>query len=255
MYAPSNIFTMKINSLKIIKIIICSVLMLSLHCADLYAQENEGYDIHPLGITQKHPLLFDIYIYGSGSYKSHRNLWIASNNVYGSKHIYDTFADLGIEAEAYNYSWLRLGASLGYKYERYAYNGGFSSSEGILSHWLSTELNASVQGSGLILKFGAISDLYLSSRKKNNDSFSYEGINGDCFNNASFALFFGMGFNLNRIKFEGRIGNYFLPQLNPNKIAYYNLNKSYVSGLFWEVKVSYRIFTSGKHYNDSNLIE
>lgn len=252
MYVPSNTSTMKINFLKIL---VCLAFMLSLHSANIHAQEGEPYVIRPLKSSVRHPFLFDVYVYGSGSYKSHGNLWTASNYLYGTKHVYDTFADIGIEAETYNVSWLKFGASLGYKYERYAYNGGFSTSEGVFSHWLSIDLNTSVHMGGFFTKAGIVSDLFLSSKMKSSDSFSYEGLNSGCFNNASFALYFGMGFTVNRVKIEGRIGHYFVPQLNPNKIAYYNLNKSYVSGLYWEARIAYRIFTSGKHYNSSDRLE
>ena len=241
---------MRINNYKIFYTL---VLMLSLHSGFAFAQEDVEAVVQPLKITQIRPMIFDMYLYGSFSFNGLSNLRTASNYGYSNKKIRDTSAEIGVEVDAYNNSWLRLGASLGYKYERYAYNGGFSASEGVSSHWLNTGLNVGYVYSGMILKVGVISDFYLSSRMKNHDNFSYEGINSDCFNAASFAPYFGMGFNMNRVKVEARVGYYCKTQLNPDKMAYYNLCKSSISGLFWEAKVAYRIFTTGKHYNNADI--
>lgn len=214
-----------------------------------YAQDNcDGAPVvQTLQLTKLRPVLFDVWIYGAGSYKTHSNLWTANNRSSMSEHLYDSFADIGVEADIYKNPLLRLNASAGYKYERYAYDSGLSSSEGVYSHWLSTGLGMS----WWYLNAGLLSDIYLGSRIKNNDNFSYEGLYSECFNRASFGYYVGANMSFNRIRVEARIGSYLKPQLNPDKIAQYNLHKTHVNGLYWEVKVAYRLFTSGKHFNDA----
>ena len=196
------------------------------------------------------PMLFDVWLYGAASYKRQNNLGTA-NNVGNTRHLYDTFADIGVEGEIYKNPQLRLNTSLGYKYERYANDSGLSSNEGVYSHWLS----ASVGLNYWLFTSGLLTDIYLGSHIKNKDHFSYEGLYGGCFNHASLGYYFGGNLVFTRVKVEARIGGYLKPQLNPNKIAHYNLQKSKVSGFYWEVKLSYRLFTSGKYYNDALTIE
>ena len=216
------------------------------------AQESGGEAavVQSLKETTWRPVLFDVWLYGAASYKSHANLWTA-NNAGTSRRLYDTFADMGVEGEIYKNPLLRLNTSLGYKYERYAYDSGFSSNEGVYSHWLS----ASVGLNYWFFCSGLLTDIYLGSHIKNKDHFSYEGLYGDCFNRASLGYYFGGNLAFTRLKIEARIGGYLKPQLNPNRIAHYNLHNSSVSGLYWEVKLSYRLFTSGKYYNDALTIE
>ena len=196
------------------------------------------------------PVLCDVYLFGAGSYNSHPNLWTA-NNGSGGNNVYETFLNAGLEAEVYRTPTLRFGGALGYKYQRYAYDAGLSGSEGVYSHWLTADLNVNY----LFMCAGLLSDIYLNSYTKNNDHFSYEGLHGDCFNKASMACYFGFNTRFTRIKAEARIGFYVKPQLNPDKIAHYNLHKSDVRGLYWELKLSYRLFTSGKHYQGDGLFE
>ena len=255
MCEPSNTSTMKNDRRLYI------LLLLFLLLGDIvWAQKSDSEVVKPLRMSQRHPILFDLYIYGSGSYKSHNNLWTATNNLNTSKgnnnkKVYETLANLGIEIEAHKGSILWLGASMGYKYGRYAYNSGFSFNEGVQSHWFNTSISANCHLLGLNFGIGVVSDIFLGSRIKNNDYFSYEGLNSKCFNHASLGLYFGASVKLNRLKIEGRFGNYFKPQLNPNKIAYYNQHNTHVEGLYWEVKASYRIFTSGKQYSNTLSLE
>lgn len=229
------------------------LLILLSACAEVEAQDidNESMIVKPIKDTKLRPLLVDVWFYGAGSYKSHSNLWTANNHSFGSRSLYDTFVDVGIETEVHRDGLLRIGGGLGYKYEHYAYDPGFSSNEGVNSHWLSTSINASYW----FFNGGLLSDVYLGSSVKNSDYLSYEGIYGDCFNRTSFGIYVGSFFMFTRMKIEGRIGSYFKTQLNPDKIARHNLYDCYVSGFFWEIKMSYRLFTSGKHFNNSLMIE
>lgn len=231
------------------------VFIFQLENSIVLAQESNSEMIRVLQTTQRHPTIYNIYLYGAGSYKAHSNLWIATSPESSPKRVYDTFADLGIEAEAHKGAWFWLGTSLGYKYECYAYEEGFSPNDGVLSHWLTTSVSTNFNIMGLNYGLGAVSDLFLGSRVKSPDHFSFEGLNSECFNRTSLGLYFCANIRISEIKVEGRIGYYFFPQLNPNKIAYYNQHNTHVDGLYWELKASYRIFTSGAHYNSNDWFE
>lgn len=225
--------------------------LLLIVCTGVKAQtvDTDTVRVKPLKEATLRPLLVDVWLYGAGSYKSHSNLWTANNYSSESNHLYDTFTDIGVEADFHRGGLLRFGGSMGYKFERYAYDPGLFSSEGVFSHWLSTSLNVNYWFFG----GGLLADIYLGSRIKNSDNFSYEGLYGDCFNRFSYGCYGSYFVMFMRIKVEGRMGYYFKTQFNQDKIAHYNLHKSYVNGLFWEVKLSYRLFTSGRHYNISYM--
>lgn len=218
--------------------------------ANAQSQDNELQAVQPLSMTKLRPVLFDIYLFGAGSYNSNKNLWTANNNSY-SKRVYGTFVNAGVEAEAYKGNMMRLGGALGYKYQRYAYDAGLSANDGVFSHWLTADLNLNYW----YFCAGLLSDIYLNSYTKSKDHFSYEGLNSDCFNKASLAWYVGANMRFTRVKAEIRIGSFIKPQLNAEKIAHYNMHKSMVSSLFWEAKLSYRIFTSGKHYQSGGIFE
>ena len=234
---------------------LCALLVpaLMLVCSGAHAQDTDSGELPPPKYSQLHPLQYDIFVYASGSFKTHDNLWTATNTVDIDKVTRDTYINLGVEAEAYTAQTLKLNASLGYKYERYGYKAGFSTNDGILTHWLSPAVSLRSSFIGLEYSAGVMSDIYIGSRIKSNDNLSYVGLNSDCFNRASLAAFIEMGYSFNRIRIGGRMGWYITPQLNPDKIAYYNQCKTYVDGKFWEVKLSWRIFTSGSHYSTSLL--
>lgn len=206
--------------------------------------------VQPLAATTLRPVLCDVYLFGSGSYSSHKNLWTA-NNGFSAKRTYATFINAGVETEVYRNTNWRLVGVLGYKYQRYAYDAGLASSEGVFSHWLTADVNLN----WTYFCAGMLTDVYLDSYTKNPDHLSYEGLNSRCFNKASLAWYVGASLRFTRMKAEARIGSYIKTQLNPYKIAYYNLHKSEVDRLFWEVRLSYRLFTSGKHYHSGGILE
>ncbi|MBO4906582.1 MAG: hypothetical protein J5486_06055 [Bacteroidaceae bacterium] len=228
-------------------------LTLFLTAALMFSGGTKAQNVESIQSSKLHPMMFDIYAYASGSYMTLSNLWTASTDIMNDEDMYATYVNLGVEAEAYKYSNLRLGASLGYKYERYAYNIGFSQNEGIFTHWLTPSINVAYVMSGLSYRAGLFSDIYLGSSRKTNNDLSYEGLNSNCFNRTTLAWFFSMAYQFNRIRVEGRIGSYITPQLNPDKIAYYNLHKTYVKTMFIEAKLAWRLYTTGSHYSSSFL--
>lgn len=211
---------------------------------NLMAQEIQ---VKPLCKSVLNPLQSDIFIYLAGGKTKHGNLWTANNNVSNSNYdVYGTYMDVGIGTEFYKTKLdkLRLGGYLGYKYEVYGYNKGFSDNSGVYSHWLSTDMNVFYANFGA----GIRSDIFLTSKIKNNDHFTYEGLYSKCFNPITLCFYGSLNLRFTNFKLEARFGSYLIPQFNPDKISYYNLKATHVEGLYFELKLHYRIFTTGKVY-------
>lgn len=216
---------------------------------NLMAQEME---VQPLCKSSLNPIQSDIFVCLSGGRSKHGNLWTANNNVNNEDYqMNGTFFDVGIGAEIYKTKQdkLRLGGLVGYKYEVYGYDKNLFNNSGIYSHWLTADLNLAYSNFGAGIK----SDIFLDSKIRNNDHFTYEGLYSKCFNQTTFCYYCSFNLRFTNFKFEARIGSYLKPQFNPDKISYHNLNKTHVDGLYWELKLYYRIFTSGKVYKSPSL--
>ena len=95
----------------------------------------------------------------------------------------------------------------------------------------------------------------LLTKIKNNDHFSYEGLYSDCFNHISFCYYVGFNVRFTRLKLEARIGSYLVPQFSPEKISYHNMTKTHVDGSYFEIRVYYRIFTTGKVHSSPYMFD
>lgn len=209
----------------------------------LHAQEP---DVAELKMTQTKPMITNIFVYGAGGREEHGNLWTAANSLRNSKDIYGKYSDIGAGVELYREDgWLQFSGSLGYKYQNYSYDKKLIGDSGIDSHWLSTDLKAEFCYCGVGIK----SDVYLNSRTRSSNNFDHNGIYPDCFNHMTLCWFFAMQAQFTRLKVEARYGTYIVPHINPSKIAYYNLSTTHVDGLYFEVKLSFRIFTTGSPFN------
>lgn len=209
----------------------------------LHAQES---DVAELKMTQTKPMITNVFVYGAGGREEHGNWWTAANSLYNGKDIYGKYSDIGAGVEIYRgKGWLQVSGSLGYKYQNYGYDKKFISDSGIDSHWLSTEIKAEVSYLGTGFK----SDIFLHSNTRSTNNFDHNGIYPDCFNPMTLCWFIAMQAQFTRLKVEGRCGTYIVPHINPSKIAYYNLSNTNVDGLYLEVKLSFRIFTTGSPFN------
>ena len=218
---------------------------------NMMAQEN---NVRPISQTVLNPLQADLFLYASWGTSKNGNLWTATNNVRNKDmDVYGTYLDAGFEVELFKQKLnaIRLGASLGYKYEVYAYNKSLSNNSGVYSHWLTADLDFNIS----YFNVGVKSDIFLSSNIKNNDHFSYEGLYSDCFNRMSLCYYVGANIRFTRLKLEARIGSFLKPQFSPEKISYHNMNKTYVNGLYFEIRAFYRIFTTGKVHSAPYLFD
>lgn len=203
-------------------------------------------DIKPSNI---HPLKVDLYLYGEGTNQANNRLYTAENTMYDKRTIYLTQATLGLEAELYTRPWLRFNPAIAYTHGRYALSKGFGNT-GINSSWLSLDLNVSAGGGfGLYYMAGVKNSLYLGSNHKAEKDYQYSGIPSDCFNHLSSAWYVGLSFRISYVKAYVKLGSYFTPFLNANKIAYYNLTTCNVPGFFIEFGAGINIFTNRSRYN------
>lgn len=243
MYAQSNMYIFGRIS------IVCFIMTITLHAM---AQDIEP--VRPLRTTTLHPMQYDIFVYAAGSAYTYGNLWTANNNTNkNSQKVKGTYYDIGVGIEAYKRSSTQVSFSLGYKHERFAYTKGFNNASGVNSNWLTTDLNLTWNYLGV----GAKSDIFLASSIKNKDHFTYEGLYSECFNRMTFTPYFELGTKVLNFKLAARMYFNVVPMLNVDKIAYYNLHKSHLneSGLRLEVKVNYRIFTTGQRLKSSSMFD
>ena len=183
----------------------------------------------------------DWYVYVSGSFYDPIDFVIGNSTAYNkSSTLKETYTDLGL-CGYYNFSdAIGVNVSLGYKRSRYANNIGLSGN-GMYTHWLTFDANVPI----LYFSGGICSDVFLGSRLKNNDNFTGEGLNEDCFNKITFCYYISIFFRMTRLKVEVRAGVHKKAHENADKIAYYNMLSNYVGNEYIDIRLSYRIYSSG----------
>ena len=209
--------------------------------------------VQPITPTSLYVTQTELHAYLSGGSSKNTNLWTANNYVHNSNNdLHGRYFEAGLATSVYTtrHDWIRFNGAIGYKHQIYSYDKLSSSNSGVYTHWMTADANAAFVFQFIGACVGVKSDILLSSRIKNADHFSYEGLYRDCFNPASLCAYTGLMLRLHRFKIEARIGGYILPQLNPQKISYYNITKTYVNGFYYEIKAYYCFFTTGKVKRD-----
>ena len=220
--------------------------------------------IQPLAETKRKPLNFILWGYGMGAKSKCANLWTANNPSYSSKDLFYTHWDLGVcfsivsspkhssdksnsgftRSDVVNLFYTRyITLGLGYRHESYAFQTSKQGNypQGIINHRFTCE--ASVKY--MLFTVGLTTDFLLKSSYKDVGVFSNVGLNDDCFNRTSLRWYVGLYFPVSFLELEGRFGSYIVPTLNTNKFAYYNMNKGIWYGEFWELRIAFRLFTTG----------
>lgn len=217
----------------------------------LNAQDRDVVIIEPLKYSSAIKWKTDVFVYGLGGSTKNGSLYTATNGNLSTMtdyDIYNTFMDFGISTSFYRNRLLRYNASVGYMYSRYAINRGIRDG-GFNSNWITLDLSISVQlGYGLFINGGLKGNLFLSGSNTPSGEFQYLGLNNDCYNKFSNNWYVGAAYNIKFIKLEFKFGSYMAPLLNANKIAYYNLGKTHVEGLFFEFGLGVKIFSTASKY-------
>lgn len=203
------------------------------------------FKVQPLSITKLNYNTYDVYVYGAGSYSNQSNLWAATeiSNEYNDRNEAEWYIDIGatLETSWSNVKGLHLCSSIGYKRVKYNYVDEASWNNGVVSDWLSLEINCDYS----IVCIGVKSDVLLNSSMINHDDFSYVGFYPNSFNKITLCPFAGLQVRFTKFKIEGRLGYYFLPYLNLENMALNNFRTIYYQRFYWEVRIAARLFTSG----------
>jgi hypothetical protein len=154
---------------------------------------------------------------------------------------YGTYADVGASATFSIYDSWGIVGSLGYKQERFAHERGFFNNDGIRSHWLSTDIGINIVN---YVVLGVQTDFLLNSQTKSNGSIGYSGLGKDCFNPVSFGIYAGIHFAILKFSGELRYGFPIKHHLSPDKLAYYNMERTSLKREYFEIKLAYNLFTT-----------
>lgn len=217
---------------------------------------SEHVQVEPISPTSINKWRTDVYAFGTWSGYKNGNLWTANNNTGKDKSdCYLNFTELGIGIDLYKDHGFLLEGNLGYTYGSLAYTRTLFSNSNVSSHWINFDANISHT---LLLDgmfYGGIkSSLFIDSSVNNTDNYSFEGFYDDCFNTATFIPYFGFRLRFQYIKLDARIGGQIVPYLNANKIAYHNMHKTHIDGLYFEIRFGVKLFSTSNPSRPINTL-
>ncbi len=223
-----------------------TLLLFFLMCAmSLQAQTDV---VKPLKETKLRTVNYSLALYAGGGMMNCGELWKMGYTSEGMTLVkgspgkmYGSYLDVGLEGEVSKYSWASLNGNIGYRHNRYGYDHGFFDRTGMISHFLATDLNVAVMDMFVV---GMKSDIFLGSHTQTSGNVAYEGLNDKCFNPLSLAWYVGLSYKVNAWKLRLCYGLHIKHQLNVDKLAYYNMEKAELKAEFFELRLSYRLFTS-----------
>lgn len=238
---------MYISMIKHIRYSLCLIFTM-MNMGNIIAQE---YSVRPITLSTPNRVQKDLFAFISIGLPTKIGAYTAINRY--DKNLYSNCFNIGAKTDFYfqKLKSIRVGPSLSYKNNHFSYQKGFFQSSGIQSHWLTADLNLSVW----YMNVGVASDIFLSSKTTSPDHYSYVGIYSDCFNRASLYSYLGFNIRFTRFQIEGRMCFSHIPQLNPDKISQANLVSTTVDGLFYNIGISYRLFTTGKVHSAPSLFQ
>jgi len=206
--------------------------------------------VGPIKPTTPPLLQASVYLYAGGGFMTDRSLQVAGSNSMRQGALSCAYSDAGAMVALYtsNVELLHINTYVGYKYQTHNFSRQTAANAGIDAHWLSLdigpEFGSSFAGAGI----GVKADVLLHSKVRNSSSFVYEGIYEDCFNKVALSGYYALHYEFFRFRLEYRMGMYFIPHLDPQRVAYYNHTPTATGGLYFEFRAYYRLFTTGKEY-------
>ncbi len=219
----------------------CLVVFLILFLVIIEGRLNaQNVEILPVNPSILSLMQTDVSVYASGGRVDQFLFRTANDNL---KNLYCRSIGTGMSAEIYPSiaNSLRVGCSIGYKNAKYASKKDLLTNAGVASHWVSTNIYAKCSYIGI----GLESDAFLHSSIVSNNAYSYEGIYPNCFNKATLSLYANFNLSFTKISLEFRGVFDFVPPISPDKVSYHNLRRTSVQGIYWEMRLIYRIFTTG----------
>ena len=197
------------------------------------------------------PLLqTSVYLYAGGGFMTDKSLRVAGSESMQQGALSCKYADAGAMLALFtsNVPYLHINTYAGYKYQTHNFTRQTAADAGIDAHWISLdigpEFGSAVAGVGV----GVKADVLLRSHVRNSSRFVYEGIYDDCFNKLALSGYYALHYEFYRFRLEYRMGMYFIPHIDPQRVAYYNHTQTAAGGLYFEFRAYYRLFTTGKEY-------
>lgn len=254
MCAPLNTYIIKTKKRPFLSIVLALIALLV--SSSVTAQDKLDI-IKPTKKTHLMKMQHDVFVYASGSFEECLSFIIPNTGLYSmGAYPISTCISLGL-CDFINFSDL-VGANLsvGYMHERIANKISLWGNNGVYANWLNADISCSLSLYIFSCSAGLSADVFLGSRLVNNDNFSFESLNKNCFNTFALSSYFAFFANFKKLKFELRFGAYYLkPRIDPNKLANYTFISNHVGKLSIGIRLFYSIFTTGNQLKSPYLLE
>jgi len=251
--SSTSITRIKMDKSKFIYCII-AFLFVSFH---VFAQDSSRV-VQPIQPGAKTSPVVDFWVFGSACHTE------AGHSYFDFKDMYETYTNVGLRTEIYIYPKLRKfqqngklnkedsptkklfairpSLAIGYKYDRIAYQDDRMSHSGFYGHWLTFDANLKI----VSVCAGVSVDVLMKQRLDLNDQFNYVGLNTPCINPVVSRWYIGVLGAIPFAELELRFGWCFSPIIDPDKYAYYNLSHFRSYGYYTEIRMAFRLFSTGK---------
>ena len=191
----------------------------------------------------------DLFLFAEGTRYQMHGIGTAGNPYLSNPQkteVYELLGDAGVSTDFYRIgSSFHTSVSAGLRYGNISYKDERGTGAGINAYWLN--LGIEERFSWFIV--GLRSDIFIKSFCRNYDNYSYLGIYPQCFSPIDIYYYFGLCSQSAKFCFELKCVFYLTPQIDPTRLAYYNLTISNITGFYLEAGISYRIFTLYRHLN------
>lgn len=245
-------------------IVLFCVLALCLTFNAGYGQEASAV-VNPLSVSKRHMVLYNLWVYGLGRQTGYSMVNTAAVPL-NTDRLYNTNIDVGLCNDisiSPRQMWGKGGnthsvvllvnrmttahfnVGIGYRVELFSFRTGNEKWQGLIHHCMSWELSARY----FLLTAGMSANALIKSGSRNANDAKYAGLQDVCFNRFTLRWFVGIYLPVSFFDIELRWGTYLIPQLNPDKFAYYNMSKVRWSVDYWELRMAFRLFTTGNFFN------
>lgn len=164
------------------------------------------------------------------------------------KKIHQQFLNAGCEIDFYRNIRHHFIVGFGYQYAHLDFNSSPFVSTGVHMHWLTIDTKYQFTVAVAGLKLGG----FINGNAKPATASDVTGITPNCYNRFYVAPFLGVVYPFQRLKIEANIGVYAIPMLDADRVAYTNLIKTETNLFFFEVGLSYRLFSTRKYSKSTN---
>lgn len=203
--------------------------------------------VRPLDNRETSPLSMDLLLYTDATRYYMSGIGTAGIPYLSSpikREMYEVCGDLGFRSDIYHIGQIfHTSFFVGLRYGHLYYKDERNINAGVHALWI----NAGIEERLSYFIAGIRSDLFLNSYTRSYDNYTYLGIPPKCFSPIDANYYFGGCIQTEVFRFDMKIVFYLIPQINPTRLAYYNLEYSNISSWYFEIGLSYRIFTLSKH--------